>query len=302
MKQRVIAPPPVLAARLPNAGTTHGEEVAADSESGRDLRMISVDLIDPNPLAPRQIYTQQMISDRADDLRDQGQNDPIHVIPNPNVEGRFIICDGWTRVQACVRHKVLGSLLAEVHSDMSLVESAWLGYNQNECRTLHCDYDRAVFYERLIQAGETAAEIARRRKHSKTQMSFYKAFIELPDSVLEFVKADKDKFSATVAYQLLKLFRQCGERKTVALAAKFAAEDQTVRWLTNQVQASLHPSAHRAPVSSTTMRYANGVYKQRGNDFELTISVEPQHREEFAQALQQLLDKVAIKETEAPPA
>jgi ParB family chromosome partitioning protein len=266
-----------------------------DPACGRTLIMIGVYLIDPNPLAPREVYTPEMILNRAEDLRAQGQHDPIHVIPNPSSPGRFIICDGWTRVQACREHKVFGSLLAEIHTELGMQESAWFGYEQNEGRSQHCALDRAMFYEKLINAGESVAEVARRAKLSKTMMSFYRAYSKLPQDVLEIIHIHPHKFGATEAYQLAKLHAKAGIRKTVALANKYASEDQTQRWLTNQVQALLHPSAHKAKTSGKTIRYANGVYKQRGDVFELVITVSADQREAFAQGLEELLETAAIQ-------
>lgn len=284
-----------MAASVVEAPAQAATTTAVDSGSGRNLTMIGVHLIDPNPLAPREVYTPEMILNRAEDLRAQGQHDPIHVIPNPNAAGRFIICDGWTRVQACREHKVFESLLAEIHTELGMQESAWFGYEQNEGRSQHCDLDRAMFYEKLIAAGESPAEVARRAKVSKTMMSFYRAYAKLPEDVLDIVRLHPHKFGATEAYQLAKLYDKAGIRKAVALANKYAAEDQPQRWLTNQVQALLNPVAHKAKTSGKTIRYANGVYKQRGDVFELVITVSAEQREAFAQGLEELLETAAIQ-------
>jgi len=265
---------------------------------GRMLLQVPVTLIDPNPLAPREVYTAEMISARAEDLRDQGQHDPIHVIPNTEKPGRYIICDGWTRVQACLEHKVMDTLLAEVHMQLGLQESAWFGYEQNECRAQHCDLDRAMFYEKLIAAGESAAEIARRAKLSKTIMSFYRAYSRLPEDVLDIIRVHPGKFGATEAYHLSKLCDKGGVRKAVTLAAKYASEAQTQRWLVNQVQAMLEPTEPNPNVKTTgkTIRYANGVYKQHGDSFELAITVPPEHRAVFAEGLEKLLETAAVQD------
>jgi ParB family chromosome partitioning protein len=261
--------------------------------SGRVLRQIPVSLIDANPLAPREVYTPQMISERASDLREQGQHDPIHVIPNPAASGRFIICDGWTRTQACLQHKVLDSLLAEIHENLSLQEAAWFGYQQNEGREQHCDLDRALFYEKMIDQGIPAAEISRRAGVSKSMMTFYRAFSRLPDDVLDIVKQNPQKIGATAAYQLFKLFERVGVRRTVALAMRFVADDQSVNWLTNQVQAMLHPEQKRATVPSKVQRFSNGQYKQFGARFELNLEVEDvAKRAAFADALERLIATV----------
>jgi ParB family chromosome partitioning protein len=267
---------------------------------GRNLQTIGVHLIDPNPLAPREVYTYEMILSRAHDLRSQGQHDPIHVIPNPAAPGRFLICDGWTRVQACTEHKVFDSLLAEIHNELSLEESAWFGYEQNECRAMHCDLDRAMFYEKLIATGEPAVKIARRAKLSKTMMSFYRAYAKLPEEIMDIIRLHPGKFGANVAYQLHKLHEKCGTRKAVALAGKYAGEDQTVRWFTNQAQALLSPNAPKSITPSKQIRYSNGYYKQHNDIFEVSISVPDDQRAAFSIALEQLLGTVAQVLPDAP--
>ncbi len=287
----------LIATLNPTSVTT--AEISADTDAGgasvsRNLVHIPVELIDPNPLAPREVYTPEMISARAEDLRDQGQHDPIHVIRNPEYPGRYIICDGWTRVQACTTHKVLPALLAQVH-ELSLQESAWFGYEQNEGRAQHTDFDRAMFYEKMIAQGETAAELARRAKLPRAMMTFYRAYKKLPDEILDLVRERPLKFSARVAYSLHQLHEAAGIRRTLTVATKFAEEDQTVRWLSNQVQAATHPKQHKVVPTTKHIKYSNGYYKQREDAFELSIEVEADKREAFAQALEALLETVAVK-------
>lgn len=275
------------------AVTDKAEPKASDTPAiERKYQKIAVSLIDANPLAPREVYTPQMIRERADALRTQGQHDPIHVIPNPNEPGRFIICDGWTRVQACRDHQVMHELLAEVHEGMSLEASAWYGYQQNEERQQHCDLDRAMFYERLIAVGETATEIARRAGISKSQMTFYRAYSRLPGEVMEIVREAPERFGATVAYHLDRLCQHVGKRKTMALAARFAEENRARSWLIQQVQGMIEEPAPRKPSSAKQIRFANGFYKQRDDSFEVNIKVDPAKREMFAKALEELVASV----------
>jgi ParB family chromosome partitioning protein len=270
--------------------------------TGRKLFMIDAQLIDPNPLAPREVYTPEMIRDRAEALRTQGQHDPIHVIPNPDSAGRYIIADGWTRVQACLEHKVLDHLLAEIHDDLTLEQSAWFGYQQNEEREQHCDLDRAMFYDKLITAGESASDVARKAGVSRSQMTFYRAFAKLPPDVIEIVRGAPTRFGANAAYQLCKVAEKVGLRHAVRLAVKFLEENHTYAWLVNQAQGLLEPRTHKQPTASKQVRYKNGYYKQRGDSFEVNISVEPSKRAKFATALEQLLATVAeeVSEDDSP--
>lgn len=269
--------------------------VDARFTSESELHLIPIDLIDPNPFAPREIYTAEMLLRRADDLRTQGQHDPIHVIPNPELPGRFIIADGWTRVQACRTHKVREKLKSQIHLGLSVQDAAWFGYEQNEGREQHCDFDRAMFYEKLIAEGMSSTEVARRAHVPKATMTMYRAFAKLPNEIIQFVKDKPHKFGHRAAYELNRIFEAQGVRKAVAVAAKYCDEDQTHRWLVNQTQAVLHPSTHKTASALKHIRYANGFYKQKSDAFELSIQVPPEKRDAFASALEALLNTVAIE-------
>ncbi len=80
----------------------------------------------------------------------------------------------------------------------------------------------------------------------------------------------------------------------MALANKYASEEQTVRWLSDQVQALLTSTNHQIKIPGKTIRYSNGVYKQQGDSFKLSITVSPEHRELFSEGLENLL-KIAAK-------
>lgn len=288
------APQTVASTETPTEIKVAPAAFAVDTES-RQLQVIGVHLIDANPLAPREVYTPAMILTRAEELRSQGQHDPIHVIPNPDALGRFIICDGWTRVLACVQHKVFDALFAEVHSELTIEESAWFGYEQNEGRQQHCDLDRALFYDKMIESGVPSAEIARRAGLSKSLMTFYRAFGALPEEILEIVRQQPEKFGATAAYQLRKLYEKCGLRRTLSLTVKFADENQTQRWLINQVQAAITPSVGNKTATTKHIRYANGYYKRTDNAFHVDIQVREDLQKAFEAKLEELLATVAIE-------
>ena len=260
--------------------------------SAGEIIELPVDLIDPNPFAPREIYTPEMILLRADNLRTQKQHDPIHVIPNPDAPGRYIIADGWTRTLACKTHGVFPTLKAIVHTGLTAEEAAWFGFESNEGREQHCDFDRAMFFEKLIAEGQSPTDVAERAKLSRSQMSMYRAFGKLPSEIIELIKARPAKFGHRVAYELSRIYEFSGVRKAVAIAAKYSDEDHPHRWLINQVQAILHPSGRKQGQAVKHIRYSNGYYKQSSEEFELAIKVVPEKRESFAAALEALLNTV----------
>lgn len=262
-------------------------------------QLIDVSLIDANPFAPREIYTSQMLLTRAEELRTQGQHDPIHVIPHPVDAGRFMIADGWTRVQACQLHQALPSLRAQVYLDMTPLQAGWFGYESNEGREAASDYDRGMFYAKLLAEGESQTSVAERVGISKTALTMFLSFHRLPDEVHAIITENPKKFSYKATYEISRIYEKAGVRKALAVAIKFAAEDLPLKWLLNQTQAVLHPTKSTQPATQKYLRYANGVYKQRGDTFEVSMQVAPEKRDLFASELEKLLSTVAI---DAPPA
>lgn len=279
---------------------TEATSNALESSGSIDRTLsIAVDLIDPHPIPPRTIYSDETILERAESLRTEGQLNPIHVMPNPKAPGRYIIIDGWTRVQACVRHRALPELRAEVHTDLNLDEAAWFGWQSNEGREQHCDYDRAVFFESLIREGMSQAEISRRSGYNKTAITMYRGFAKLPGEVIDYIVENPRKFGHRAAYELSRIFDATQSvRKTLAIALKFVTEDKSVGWVMTQAQAFVTPNKPKQPPpNKKVIRYANGSYKQTADVFSLNIKVAPEKRDAFAQALEKLLDDVAIQET-----
>ena len=288
---------PLVGAQEPHAAAGQGSALpdvsgVSTRPGAGEIIEIPVDLIDPNPFAPREIYTSEMILLRADNLRTQKQHDPIHVIPNPDAPGRYIIADGWTRTLACKTHGVFPTLKAIVHTGLTAEEAAWFGFESNEGREQHCDFDRAMFFEKLIAEGQSPTDVAERAKLSRSQMSMYRAFGKLPSEIIELIKARPAKFGHRVAYELSRIYEFSGVRKAVAIAAKYSDEDHPHRWLINQVQAILHPSGRKQGQALKHIRYSNGYYKQSSDEFELAIKVSPEKRESFAAALEALLNTV----------
>lgn len=279
---------------------TIDEKTEPQKVSGRQLLQLDVKLIDPNPFAPREVYTPAMIKARADALRTQGQHDPIHVIPNAEAEGRFIICDGWTRVQACLQHKILDSLLAEVHAGLSLKESAWFGYQQNEEREQHCDLDRAMFYEKMIKAGMSATQLAAKVGLSKAAMSTYRAFAKLPEDVMEIVRLDTRRFSAYPVSYIQRVCDRLGALQGVRLAVEFSTNGQSHTWLVNRANTLLDPKKRNSPLPSVSVRYRNGFYKNQGQNFSISLCVADDKVEQFRAGIEALLATVADTSCDDP--
>lgn len=261
--------------------------VAAElpSPAAHAVQYIAVDLIDPNPLAPRAVYTPEMIQARADDLRTQGQHDPIHVTPNPARPGRYIICDGWTRVQACLVHGTLKTLRAEVHQGLTHVDSAIFGYQQNEGRKQHCDLDRAMFFEKLKGTGLSAVQVSTLTGIPENRLSMYKALAQLPAVVVQQIEKAPELFGYNAGAQLARLCpanvaaSDPGVVKAARIAEAFAVGDKTFKWLKAQVETFLAHKPRPVLKTGANFRYPEGFLRGRGDTVQLELHIDQPERQ-----------------------
>ena len=267
------------------------------------VQSIAVDLIDPNPLAPRTVYTPEMIQARADDLRTQGQHDPIHVTPNPDRPGRFIICDGWTRVQACLVHGTLKTLRAEIHHDLTGVDSALFGYQQNEGRKQHCDLDRAMFFEKLKATGLSAVQVSTLTGIPENRLSMYKALASLPALVRQQIEKAPEIFGYNAGAQLARICpanaadSDPGVIKAARIAEAFAAGDKTVKWLKAQVETYLAHKPRTVPSTGANFRYPQGFLRGRGDTVQLELRIDtPERQTRLLEELRSFLRERGIVE------
>lgn len=271
--------------------------VTESSSHGRVLKLIDVDSIDENPYAPREIYTPEVISARGMALLSQGQHDPIHVIPNPDAPGRFIIADGWTRVLGSRHGGVIKQLLAQIHDDLTVEQAAWYGYEQNEERSEMCDYDRGLFYHKLIKEGlATQQEIAKRLNRDKSTITQYVAYGDLPEEVREIVKTNIARFPYRVAYALKRLADSAGVTAAVKIANEHADSQDSRDDLINKVQAIIAPIKRRRATRDVERKprevrdFRNGRYlATQDGKFELSIKIDDERREEFRAKFEALI-------------
>lgn len=289
------SPLPEFKPFTPTPDTEPSASTKPAAEGSRDIRTVLLELIDENPYAPREVYSPEVLRERAESLRANGQYEVIHIIPHPDRPGRFMIADGWTRVTACRVHKVLDALAAQVHHDLSPLQAAWLGYNQNESREQHCDLDRAFFFDKMYAQGLTQSEIAKKTGISQTQLSFYTAFRKLPEETLQIIRLNPSRFPAYIAQNLAKVARKVSEDKASSLASIYSTNGQSVNWMINQCSLLLEkePRSPQKQKVGKVFRYSNGVLRQKGSQFDLSIEIDEADQEEFNKALEQLLSKFA---------
>lgn len=286
MKERTFAPTMPMASL-----STRESQILAFP--GSAFLEIDVELIDENPFGPREVYLPEVIEKMAAALKEQGQHDPIHVRPNPGAQGRYIICDGWTRVQACKIHGALKKLKAFNHPDLDAAESGWFGYQQNEERNQHFDYDRARFYSKMIEAGMTAAEVARRAGISEPLMSTFRSFFKIDELIMDEVRKRPDRFSASVVYQLSRAQSEHGARMATSHAVWFANNPTKTRQdLIDRIENKGLQKQGKSPKPNKMVRYANGSYKWKGDRVYLDFRFDEAEQAHFEKEFDAFVERI----------
>lgn len=286
---------------------------------GRIFRMVPLNRIRQNRYAPRSVYTDAMLKERAESIRNEGQNDPIHVIPDPDFPGDFIIGDGWTRVQGCLKFDVCDELLAEIHEGVDEREISLLGYDQNENRAGHCDYDRAVYFHSLLESGYLQTDIESRFKVSQSKVSKLSAFLKLPEEVIEVVKKYPTRINYRIAQYLANLHNHTNTEITTVLAKRYCMADgmsesgfaalckKTIHDFKNDPSSfesasteNLNTKENEKNIERTNrfvQHFENGKLARRDGSYKLDLKVPPEKDEEFQEAMKKLLEQFATPMT-----
>lgn len=216
------------------------------------LKMIPVDLIDENPLPQRSVYLDEEIREIAASLRTNEQRDPIHVRPNPDKPGRYIICDGWTRVLATRKYGAeLGLpqvMEARIRNDMDDLQGCLHGYLQNEERNALADIDKGLLFHKLVHERKMSSRdvMAMFGIHQDAEMSFYTSFGKLTPDVIALISPYKDMFSKSFAYEVARIQKDHGEKASQVAAQLVVGREAGGKQLTLQELKQLHEKMDKA--------------------------------------------------------
>ncbi|WP_436148023.1 ParB/RepB/Spo0J family partition protein [Acidovorax sp. LjRoot194] len=248
---------------------------------------IDVFAIDENAFPPRNQYNDSAIMEIANSIHANGQRDAIHVIPNPSKPGRFIIGDGWTRVQA-IRARDLQErkVKAVIHYDLTEQQAAWLGYAENEERRAHSDYDRALFFKKFRSSGWTWDQIATETGIPIGTLYQYGAYDSLDVDLIDFAKQYPEKVTVNAVSHFKRLTDLKGRDYALEVCKNFVEEDETFRWLKQKVELAIGSSEKKAGRKKSQVnfqrRFPNGHFRLRTDgQVEITGTISPERLEEF---------------------
>lgn len=248
---------------------------------------IDVMSVEENRYPPRHQYNDSAIMEIADSILANGQRDAIHVIPHPTKPGKYIVGDGWTRVQA-IRAKNIQNLKVKaiVHRNLSEEEAAWLGYAENEERQAHTDFDRAMFFKKFRSMGWTWERLSDATHIPLGTLYPYGNYDSLDVDLLDYAKRFPAKITVNAVSLLKRLLDLKGPEYTLSVCKVFIEEDLTVRWLKDKIEAASESTGQRGGRKKSQVnfqrRYASGSFRLRTDGrVEISGTIPAEKLEEF---------------------
>lgn len=202
-----------ITANIESAKTAPKEHTQADAvlgiELGQEFAEIPVELIDRSPNQIRFEIGPAEIERLAEDIRENGLNQPISVRPAAN--GRYELVAGETRllafkslkypkIQAIVRH-------------ISDAQAAKASISENLLRSGVSDFEIASALKRAqeMKLESSVAGLSRMIGKERQEVYRYLAFFNLPDDVLEVIRMHHRSVNRSAAYDLAAFRKEAGE-------------------------------------------------------------------------------------------
>ena len=152
---------------------------------------IEIDKIRPNPNQPRKDFDDGELLELAEDMKRNGLIQPIVVRPAAENPGMFIIVTGERRYRAAKLNSD-ARIKAVVNEDWKDDEIGYVQMSENLQRSDLKFWELADFIIAHADAGEKQNEIAKKLGISKSRVSQYMKWKEIPD----FIKENRKKLKA----------------------------------------------------------------------------------------------------------
>lgn len=155
---------------------------------------IEIDKIRPNPNQPRKDFDDGELLELAEDMKRNGLIQPIVVRPDAENPGMFIIVTGERRYRAAKLNSD-ARIKAVVNEDWKDDEIGYVQMSENLQRSDLKFWELADFIIAHADAGEKQSEIAKKLGLTKSRVSLYMKWKEVPD----YIRENRNKIRAIVA-------------------------------------------------------------------------------------------------------
>ena len=193
----------------------------AAREKGLPLRRFKLSQLVVHPYNVRPESAHHDLKGLSDQLRTEGQQDPIHVIP---YKGGHAIMEGQRRWLAAPEAG-LTELDAWVHpKPMDEFEVYAFGQMIHESRKDTTAFDQAVVWGRMIEDGlfATGVELARRANVDVSKVSRSLSILKMPPSVLEQIRRATTRFTERHLTSIAQVNEHAGSDIAAAVARSVA--------------------------------------------------------------------------------
>jgi ParB family chromosome partitioning protein len=234
-------------------------------------------------------------------LAKQGQQQPIHVIPDYDNPGTYFVSDGGRRVRAL--KEANKEAVKAVVIDLPIgIQSYKLGYDLNVQRDSQTVFDNAVVWKRFIEEKhfQSQKELAEHLGLDESTVAVALSIAKLPEPVMQEMVARPDRFGSNMAYQVGRYHTARGTDSTLRLINRILADDLSTRQVADIVKGRASPQ--ETPKPTGRQRYAQrlevkldgvsvGDLKSYGDDrLELRLrGLSKEKRDDILRQIEQIL-------------
>jgi ParB family chromosome partitioning protein len=222
-----------------------GVEKPSDLEEGQSLAeqnslsneidesnvvQIHLDKLQDNPYNARQIYSIELVKERAASIAKNGQLTAATVATDPNKPGSYFLIDGHYRKRALklLERNTMNCVIRTVKTQVDLYR---LSFVLNEERSGQTALDNALAWRLMLDQGTIQKEedICDLTSMSWPNVNKTLSLTKLPTSVIERISEVPTKFGIALGYELVQFYNSTGEDATLNLIDRILEEDLSSR-------------------------------------------------------------------------
>jgi ParB family chromosome partitioning protein len=217
---------------------------------------------------PRHFYPQKLLEPLKANIAENKQQSPIHVIPDYDQPGTFIINDGGRRVRS-LRQLHMPSAKAIVVDLPVGIQSYKLGYDLNTQRNSQTAFDNAVKWRRMLDERlfESQKDLAEALGVDESTMTTTLAIAKLPEDIMMEMVLEAEHFGTRMAYEICRFYEltEKNTEDTVELIRRVVRNDLGVRQV-QQIRQEVRPGNGRSRKASRSVFNKRIEYRLPGGE------------------------------------
>jgi len=196
----------------------------------RQVQQIPIEFLLDNPYNARQIYSAEIVRERASSIATQGQLQPALVTSFSAAPGFYYLIDGHYRKKG---HQHLGKTEMDciVHPITNEIDFYRLSFACNQEHTSQSALDNALSWSKLLTDKKVEKEEALVELTGLSWGTINKtlAILKLSKHTLDALEEHPEKFGVAVAYEIYLFEKAAGSEAGVEMTKRVIAEDLSSR-------------------------------------------------------------------------